>query len=166
MAAHRHWIHLQRQLVPQIKETTSLDARYTKNALRRQRETIEAAIRRGYLKQLNKELVLDSQLRTEGCAAASELEYVQRISLGRCHIQSIDDFDLLSCVRLRICNLESCYLEDIGAFYGCNSLLKLDLTDNQVEKKSQVSRSMVSYGSPFGWIQRNYSLPMLHWLVW
>ena len=132
MAASRQWIHLQKQLVPQAKETTSVQTSYTKNALRRQREVIEAAVKRGHLKLLNKELILDSQLRTEGCAAAPELEYVQRISLGRCHVQALDDFDLLSCVRLRICNLESCYLNDISAFYGCVSLLKLDLTDNQV----------------------------------
>ena len=133
MAASRQWIHLQKQLLPQTKETTSsVHASYTKNALRRQREAIEAAVKRGHLKLLNKDLILDSQLRTEGCAAAAELEHVQRISLGRCHVQALDDFDLLSCVRLRICNLESCYLNDISAFYGCVSLLKLDLTDNQV----------------------------------
>ena len=133
MAAQRHWIRFQKQLVPQTKETSSIHISYTKNALRRQREAIEAAVKCGHLKQLNRELILDSQLRTEGCAAASELEHVQRISLGRCHVQALDDFDLLACVRLRICNLESCYLSDISAFYGCVSLLKLDLTDNQVQ---------------------------------
>lgn len=132
MAAQRQWIPLQKQLVPKAKELTSVHTSYTRNSLRRHREAIEAALRRGHLKLLNQELILDSQLQTEGCAAASELEYVQRISLGRCHVQALDDFALLSCVRLRICNLESCYLSDISAFYGCVSLLKLDLTSNQV----------------------------------
>lgn len=141
MAASRQWINLQKQLVPQAKETTSMHDSYTKNALRRQRETIEAAVKRGHLKQLNKDLILDSQLRAEGCAAAFDLEHVQRISLGRCHVHALDDFDLLSCVRLRICNLESCYLDDITAFYGCVNLLKLDLTDNQVAKKDVGGRS-------------------------
>ena len=153
MAASRQWIHLQKQLVPQTKETTSVHASYTKNALRRQREAIEAAVKRGHLKQLNKELILDSQLRTEGCAAAYELEYVQRISLGRCHVQALDDFDLLSCVRLRICNLDSCYLDDISAFYGCVNLLKLDLTDNQVIKYCvsflQVSKQLHDFAKPY-----------------
>lgn len=143
MAASRQWIHLQKQLVPQAKETTSVHDSYIKNALRRQRETIEAAIKRGHLKQLNKELILDSHLRAEGCAAAFELEHVQRISLGRCHVHALDDFDLLSCVRLRICNLESCYLDDISAFYGCVSLLKLDLTDNQVARNKKKCRRYI-----------------------
>ena len=131
MAAQREWIHLQRQLLPLTKEPPSLNDNYTRNALRRHREAIETALKRGHLKLLNRQLILDSQLQSEGCAAASELEYVQRISLGRCHIQALDEFDLLSCVRLRICNLESCYISDVGAFYGCVSLLKLDLTNNQ-----------------------------------
>ena len=134
MAGPREWIHLQRQLlpVPPIKEAAPENTNYNRNALRRHREAIEAALKRGHLKLLNKQLILDSQLRTEGCAAAAELEYVQRISLGHCHVQALDDIDLISCVRLRICNLESCYISDISAFYGCVNLLKLDLTNNQV----------------------------------
>lgn len=133
MAAQRQWIHLQKQLLPPAKEPPAANNNYTRNALRRHREAIEVALKRGHLKLLNRQLILDSQLRTEGCAAATELEYVQRISLGHCHVQALDDFDLLSCARLRVCNLESCYISDISSFYGCVNLLKLDLTNNQVK---------------------------------
>ena len=139
MAAPRQWIHLQKQLVPLTKQPTATDSKYSRNVLRKHKEAIEAALKRGHLKVLNRQLILDSQLRTEGCAAPSELDYVQRISLGRCHVQALEDFDLISCVRLRICNLESCYIGDISAFYGCVNLLKLDLTNNQVYKRHLVA---------------------------
>lgn len=64
--------------------------------------------------------------------AATELQNVLRISLSGCHIQAADDIALLSCAKLRICNLQACYVRDISPFYGCIHLLKLELSDNQV----------------------------------
>ena len=125
-SSSRQWIPLQKQLVPRTKQTSTV---YQKNIERRHRETIDSALKHGYLKYLNEELILQSQTKDE---AVLELQDVCRISLNRSHVQTLDDIALLSCTRLRICNLGSCYVRDISAFYGSINLLKLDVSNNQV----------------------------------
>lgn len=125
----RQWIPLQKQLVPKVKGAAS---QYQINARRRHREAIESALRKGYLKLLDEDLILESQRESEREQAADELQCVLRISLSGRHIQAIDDIAILSCARLRICNLSACYVADIAPFYSCVNLLKLDVSDNQV----------------------------------
>ena len=124
--ATSQWIPLQKQLVPKAKDLAS---QYQRNARRRHKEAIENALKKGYLRFLDAELILDSQLHSED---ATELQDVLRISLSGSHVQAIDDIAILSCSRLRLCSLESCYINDITAFYGCVNLLKLDVSNNQV----------------------------------
>lgn len=126
-AAQRQWIPLQKKLQPKAKDTGS---QYQRNVRRRHKEAVENALKKGYLKCLDRELILGSQLEGEG---VEELEDVLRISLKGYHVQAIDDIAILSCARLRICNLESCYISDISAFHGCVNLLKLDVSNNQVD---------------------------------
>lgn len=130
-AEQRQWIPLQKQLVPKTKGDSAA-GQYQRNARRRHREAIEYALRKGHLKLLDSELILASQLESEGAGAALELRDVLRISLGGSHVQALDDIAVLSCARLRLCCLESCYLSDISAFYGCVNLLRLDVSNNQV----------------------------------
>ena len=126
----RQWIPLQQQLVPQVKEAHTT---YQKNVSRRHKETIEAALKQGYLKYLDQELIFRSQAISETHGrAASDLQEILRISLSGFHVQALDDMAILSCAKLRICNIGSCYLRDISAFYGCVNLLKLELSNNQV----------------------------------
>ena len=125
----RQWIPLQKQLVPKVKETGTA---YQKNIERRHKETIDSALKRGYLKCLDKELILQTQLDTEEGEAATELQNVRRISLNSFQVQALDEFALISCMRLRVCNLGSCFLRDISAFYGSVNLVKLDVSNNQV----------------------------------
>ena len=127
-AVQRQWIPLQKQLQPRVKDTGS---QYQRNARRRHKEAVENALKKGYLKCLDRELILGSQLEGEG-QGVEDLDDVLRISLKGCHVQAIDDIAILSCARLRICNLESCYISDISAFHGCVNLLKLDVSNNQV----------------------------------
>lgn len=101
---------------------------YSKNVWRRQKESVKIAISRGYLKTLDSGLIL----RQWGDLDGEGLGDVQRISLPGSQVRIINDTALISCLRLRICNLPNCYLEDMGAFYGCVHLLKLDLSNNQV----------------------------------
>ena len=122
----KQWIPLQKQLVPKTKQPGSA---YQRNLLRRHREAIRTALTRGFLKLLDQKLILESQLDTD---QATEVGDVLRISLNACSVQALDDIAVLSCVRLRICNLSSCYLGDISAFYGSVNLLKLDVSNNQV----------------------------------
>lgn len=134
-AAHRRqWIPLQKQLQPGARDPANL---FQRNARRRHKEAIEKALKKGYLKCLDKELILGSQLKGEG---TEELEDVLRISLRGCNVKAIDDIAILTCARLRICNLESCYISDISAFYGCVNLLKLDVSNNQVSSFSLASQ--------------------------
>ena len=134
-AAHRRqWIPLQKQLQPGARDPANL---YQRNARMRHKEAIEKALKKGYLKCLDKELILGSQLKGEG---TEELEDVLRISLRGCNVKAIDDIAILTCARLRICNLESCYISDISAFYGCVNLLKLDVSNNQVGSFSLASQ--------------------------
>lgn len=86
----------------------------------------------GYLKVLDRDLILESQCVSEGSDAPSELEAVERIALRSHQIGTLDEEAILSCVRLRICNLNGCYVQDIAAFYGSVNLLKLDVSDNEV----------------------------------
>lgn len=127
-SAPRQWIPLQQHLVPQV------NAAYEKNVLRRQREAIESALKQGHLKYLDQYLILASQVVSEHerQEPISDLQEVLRISLSGGSIQSIDHVDILLCVKLRLCNLGSCYVRDISAFYGCVNLLKLELSGNQV----------------------------------
>ena len=78
------------------------------------------------------DLILATQRESDGPDAADELQDVLRISLNGCHVQAVDDIAILSCSKLRICNLQACYIGDISPFYGCINLLKLELSDNQV----------------------------------
>ena len=78
------------------------------------------------------DLILAAQNESEDPDAATELQDVLRISLSGCHVQTVDDIAILSCAKLRICNLQACYIRDISPFYGCIHLLKLELSDNQV----------------------------------
>ena len=129
MAAVQWIADVQKRLVPQEKEATS---RYEKNLQRRYREAVREAIKKGYLKLLDRELILQLQEESEGEEAATELYDVLRISLQGCRVQSLDEIALLSCTRLRICNVESSYISDMRPFFSCVNLLKLDLSNNQV----------------------------------
>lgn len=122
----KQWVSVQRQLVPKSKE---------QGGIRKHQATFKAALHDGYLRVLDKALILDFQRRTEGGDARAELEAVQRVDLRGCHILKLDEEAILSCVRLRLCNLSNCHLRDMGAFYGSINLLKLDLSNNQVVYK-------------------------------
>ena len=127
----RQWIPLQRQLVPATKDATEA---YRRHARRRQKEAIQNALNKGYLKTLDKDLVLTQWSRTDEEGSSECLERVLRVSLPSSRVQAIDDMALLSCPRLRLCNLPNCFVNDMAAFYGCVNLLKLDLSNNQVRK--------------------------------
>lgn len=131
----REWVTLQRQLRPQPKAVVGGEAGeglYQRHERRRQREALEEALKRGHIRQLDRDLVLASQLESEGASAPVELRDVRRISLSGSSVQTLDDIAILSCAFLRVCNLASCFLRDVSAFYGCSTLLKLDVSNNQV----------------------------------
>lgn len=116
---------MQSQLVPKVK---------VRGVVKRQK----ASSGRNYLRTLDQELILKCQEESEGPeAAARDLQAVGRISLSEQRIGRLDEEAILSCVRLRICNLGGCYLEDIRAFYGSVNLLKLDLSNNQASHSHQ-----------------------------
>lgn len=96
------------------------------------KRTFKNASEDGYLKTLDQNLILESQKESEGDNAPSELQAVERIELSDYPVSRLDEDAILSCVRLRICNLSGCYIQNIGAFYGSVNLLKLNLSDNQV----------------------------------
>ena len=127
----RQWVPLQRQLVPRAKDAAEA---YRRNARSRQREAVRSALRRGHLKTLDRDLILEQWRRTEERDADDQIaiEAVLRVSLPSSRVQAMDEVALLSCPRLRICSLPDCYVKDISALYGCGNLLKLDLSDNQV----------------------------------
>lgn len=134
-AVGKQWVPLQRQLVPITKDGAEA---YRRNARRRQKEAIQNALSKGHLKTLDRELILESQSpRTADDGSTEEtvqeLENVLRVSLPSGRVYSIDDMALLSCPRLRLCNLPDCFVNDMAAFYGCVNLLKLDLSNNQVD---------------------------------
>lgn len=135
----QQWIQLQRQLVPTTKDAAEV---YRRNVRRRQKEAIKNALSKGYLKTLDRELILQCQLTggEEGLTdeTVEELEGILRVSLPRGRVHSIDDMALLSCPRLRLCNLPNCFVNDMTAFYGCVNLLKLDLSNNQVRSQQTV----------------------------
>ena len=122
-AALKQWVSVQRPLVPRDKAHSS-DKKHQVAFKTRSQD--------GYLKVLDKALVLDSQERTEGTDARLDLEAVVRIDVRGSHVYKLGEEALLSCVRLRICNLSDCHVQDLGAFYGSINLLKLDLSNNQV----------------------------------
>lgn len=119
-SALKQWLSVQRQLVPKTKGPGGV------------KKHLKGASQDGYFRVLNKALILDYQRRTEGDDARAELEGVQRVDLRGCHVHKLDEEAILSCVRLRLCNLSGCHLQDVGAFYGSINLLKLDLSNNQV----------------------------------
>lgn len=92
----KQWIPLQKQLVPRTKEEGAV---YQKNIERKYEETIDSALKRGYLKCLDEDLILQSQGDSE---SVSELQNVYRISLNHSHVQLLDEIALLSCTKLRI----------------------------------------------------------------
>lgn len=125
----QQWVPLQRQLVPMTKDGAEV---YRRNVRRRQKEAIQNALSKGYLKTLDQELILQCQPTSDDGSTDEELEGVLRVSLPSGRVRSIDDMALLSCPRLRLCNLPYCFVNDMAAFYGCVNLLKLDLCNNQV----------------------------------
>ena len=86
----------------------------------------------GFLQTLDGDLILSFQSEREGDNAATELEEVERIEVRGYAVKTLQEEAILSCIRLRICNLNECYISDITPFYGSVNLLKLDLSDNQV----------------------------------
>ena len=112
----KQWISVQSQLVPRTKEPPA-----------RQQPGAD-----DYLKTLNRELILESQSASDGLERPTELQAVERIALSHQQVGWLEEEAILSCVRLRICNLSGCYVQDIGALYGSVNLLKLDLSDNEV----------------------------------
>lgn len=125
------WLALQRKLDPRTKDRA--ESTYEKNVNQRRMKVVQNALKSGYLKVLDAELILTSQERL----GASDVEFkslnqVLRISLPRWHIQSLDSAALSHCTHLTICNLGSCYVRDITAFRSSASLLKLDVSNNQV----------------------------------
>jgi hypothetical protein len=127
----KQWIPLQRQLVPTTKDAAET---YGRNVRRRQKEAIQNALSKGYLITLDRDVILE-----QWCDGSSNegLESVLRVSLPNSRVQAIDDMALLSCARLRICNLSNCFVNDMAAFYGCVNLLTLDLSNNQIEHVPQ-----------------------------
>ena len=120
-AANRQWLSLQKQVVMKMKDSSISHMRQS---------ATETALEKGYLKVLDEDLIMQSQEAEN--TVPSDLDEVQRIQLNGCNVQALDEMAILSCVRLRICNLSGCYIQNISAFYGCINLLKLDLSDNQV----------------------------------
>lgn len=130
MAAEK-WISLQQQLVlvPVTKDAAEV---YHRNVQRRQKEAIQNALNKGYLKTLNRDLIVQQWQCADDSSNGEDLECVLRVSLPNSRVQALDDMALLSCSRLRLCNLPNCFVNDMAAFYGCVNLLKLDLSNNQV----------------------------------
>ena len=125
----RQWIPLQRQLVPTTKDATDV---YRRNVRKRQKEAIQNALSRGYLKTLDRELILEQWRCADSEESSGSLEQILRVSLPSSRVRTIDDMALLSCPRLRLCDLSDCFVHDMAAFYGCVNLLRLDLSNNQV----------------------------------
>lgn len=119
----KQWVSFQRQLIPKLKECGNV---------KMHQSTYLAALREEYMNVLDSDLILKSQKITEGPHPPSELHQVERIALRGYHVHGLDDEALLSCLRLRICNLSDCYVHDVRAFYGSINLIKLNLSNNQV----------------------------------
>lgn len=130
-AGPRQWVSVQRQLKPAVKN------------LVRQRNSQGD----GFLQTLDGDLILSFQNESEGENAATELQAVERIEVRGYAVKTLQDEAILSCLRLRICNLSECYISDITPFYGSVNLLKLDLSDNQVG--SSASDFVVSHASVY-----------------
>ena len=128
----RQLVPLQRRVVPTAKYT---DEMYRRSVRRRQTEAIQNALKKGYLKTLNRDMILEQWSCEKGGGSSEDLQSVKRVSLPNSRVQAIDDMALLSCARLRICSLPNCFVNDMTAFYGCVNLLKLDLSNNLVSGK-------------------------------
>lgn len=119
----KQWVSVQRQLIPKSKKQSiprKHPAPYTQLS---------------YLKVLNSDLISDYQRKNgfiEDPKEPLELASIQKIDVRGYYVHRIDEDTMLSCTRLRLCNLSGCYVKDIGAFYGSINLLKLDLSDNRV----------------------------------
>lgn len=125
----KQWIPLQRQLLPSTKDATEV---YRRNVRKRQKEAIQNALSRGYLKTLDRDMILEQWKGADDGETSGSFTHVLRVSLPSSRVQVIDDVALLSCPRLRLCDLSNCFISDMAAFYGCVNLLKLDLSNNQV----------------------------------
>lgn len=123
------WENVQRRCVPGAKDQKSA---FQLNCEKRHKAVVKNALIKGYLKVLDEQLILKLQRDSEGDEAASELQDVRRIDMRYGGVQTLQQSSMLACQNLRVCNLRGCYVNEIGAFYGCCSLLKLDLADNQV----------------------------------
>ena len=116
----KQWVSVQKPLVPVVKDP---------GGLRKSRYTQENS----FLQTLDGDLILSFQKESEGeGAAATELGEVERIEVRGYGVKTLDEEAILSCMRLRICNLSECYVSDISPFYASVNLIKLDLSDNQV----------------------------------
>ena len=122
-AGPKQWVSVQRQLVPKSK----------KQSIPRRHPAPYTQL--SYLKVLNRDLISDYQRKngfSEDPNNPLELDSIQKIDVRGYYVHRIDEDTLLSCTRLRLCNLSGCYVKDIGAFYGSINLLKLDLSNNRV----------------------------------
>jgi len=138
------WVQLQSSITPVSKQDSSV--KRIRDLKRRQREAVKTAYQKGFLRQLDYdylyELTFGRKVPTE-----EQLEQLQEedeplpeLDLGElpwmnlvgAHVRSLDEFTILSCAQLKICNLSSNYISDISAFYSCINLVKLDLRNNQV----------------------------------
>ncbi len=119
----RQWVSVQKHLVPRSR---------LENNETRHEATINVALKLGHLQVLDQDLILESQVKKEAPDPPLTLEEVQRLDLRSSSIHTLDELTIMSCVKLRICTLSACFLEDISPFYACINLFKLDLSDNQV----------------------------------
>ena len=149
--AARQWVPLQRQLVPATLDKEG--EAYSRNMRRRRREAIRNALRKGFLKTLDRDLILqqwegDGEEEEKEETLSGSLEHVLRVSLPRSGVQSIHGVALLSCPQLTICNLPHCFVQDLSPFYGCVNLIKLDLSNNQVSPTHSSLKIFIIISSP------------------
>jgi len=119
----KQWVLLQKQLVPKGRSYAG-EGDYQSLSV--------STSEKNYPKILDEDLILELQEESEGPNAPFELQEVERITVIAYPVNRLDEAAILCCERLRLCNLNGCYIEDIRAFYGSVNLLKLDVSDNQV----------------------------------
>jgi len=140
------WVQLQSSITPISKEDSS--SKRIKDLKRRHRNSVKTAYQKGFLRQLDFDYLYEhtfgrkvpteeelQQIQQDGEELPPELDLGELpwLNLAGAHIRSLDEFTILSCTQLKICNLSSNYISDISAFYACVNLVKLDLRNNQVD---------------------------------
>ena len=140
------WVQLQSSITPISKEDSS--SKRIKDLKRRHRDSVKTAYQKGFLRQLDFDYLYEhtfgrkvpteeelQQIQQDGEELPPELDLGELpwLNLVGAHIRSLDEFTILSCTQLKICNLSSNYISDISAFYACVNLVKLDLRNNQVD---------------------------------